>query len=397
MLDEDLRRQSGGYETDDFDEIEEKKQNMKKIIIFLFMGILCVVNTHAQLNHFLPRTDAVMSILNQKYWFEGDTIIKNLRYTKIYRQYCASETECGDLEYYAAVREDTVAAKIYCLFPCSGFPWEDCSEKLLADFDVKIGDEVMVYSEWSPSQNPAIVESIDFIEIDGKYRKRINIKDKWHSSFDFPPDVWVEGIGSVVYGLFFPNNEGLVDVSNPVFLCLHENDQLIYQNPNYEICYKEPWKSPMERFYEQVYECQQNTGHSFHACEYYFLRGSSLPESFDEFERLVEECLSDNPNRQREDCEFYTVWRVWNWFVSLENTHQNSIRVFPNPANNSVFIESNDLAFFYTLYNSQGYLVKSGKITHSKIDISELSSNWYFLVLYDVDRKMLYRNKLIKH
>ncbi|MDR1763982.1 MAG: hypothetical protein LBR64_08550 [Dysgonamonadaceae bacterium] len=75
-------------------------------------------NDTDELNYFLPRTDACMSILNYKYWFDGDTIINNVRYTKIYRQKCQSEAECGELSYFAAVREDTVNEKIYAVYPC---------------------------------------------------------------------------------------------------------------------------------------------------------------------------------------------------------------------------------------------------------------------------------------
>ena len=79
----------------------------KIILLLLFCGVI-IFNANAELKHFLPNSNAVMSILDNKYWFEGDTIINDIRYTKIYRQKCESETECGELSYYAAVREDTI-------------------------------------------------------------------------------------------------------------------------------------------------------------------------------------------------------------------------------------------------------------------------------------------------
>ena len=69
---------------------------MKKLT-FIFSFIFLVINLSAELQHFLPRNNAVMSILDQKYWFEGDTIINELRYTKVYQQFCTSETDCGEL------------------------------------------------------------------------------------------------------------------------------------------------------------------------------------------------------------------------------------------------------------------------------------------------------------
>jgi hypothetical protein len=202
-----------------------------KIFLLFVVYILYAVNIHAELKHFLPHSNAIISILDKKYWFEGDTIIKNKRYTKVYRKYYHSETEYSEPEYYAAVREDTLGEKIYCI------PVDDGVEILLADFDVKTGDEVMVYSLWFPSQSPAVVKNVDSILIDNQYRKRVNIVGE-SSSIDYPPDSWVEGLGSVVYGLFFPYPAMTADVGDtPKFLCLHVDDTLIYQNLEYNTCY----------------------------------------------------------------------------------------------------------------------------------------------------------------
>ena len=73
-----------------------------------------------------------------KYWFEGDTIIENKRYTKVYRQYCQSESECGDLQYYAAVREDTLNAKIYAFRTCYESPYSHCDDETLIVVQDKI-------------------------------------------------------------------------------------------------------------------------------------------------------------------------------------------------------------------------------------------------------------------
>jgi len=208
---------------------------MKKSF-FILLGLLLCISGFAQLKHFLPHTNGVMSILNQKYWFDGDTIIEGTRYTKVYRQHCYSEMECGELGYYAAVREDTIAEKIYAVFAkYNWFPYREAHEVLLADFAVQSGDEVMVYSDWWPNQYPACVESVDEVLIDGRYRKRVNlVDDRGYGN----GESWVEGIGSVKYGLFFPHITQMVDAgAHPAFLCLHIDDALIYQNSRYETCY----------------------------------------------------------------------------------------------------------------------------------------------------------------
>ena len=203
----------------------------------IFLIVICMFitsNIQAELKHFLPHTNGVMSVLNRKFWFEGDTIIENTRYTKVYQQHCTSETECDDWEYYAAVREDTIAEKIYCI------QTQDGVERLLADFDVQEGDEVTVYDFWffiRPEEQVVKIGSIDSVLIDNQYRKRINSAEKMRYS-DLPYDSWVEGFGSIVYGLFSPYVSRVVDLGDPPrFLCLHIDNVLIYQNPEHETCY----------------------------------------------------------------------------------------------------------------------------------------------------------------
>jgi hypothetical protein len=200
-----------------------------------------------------------MSILDYKYWFEGDTIIEGKRYTKVYRQYCTSETECGDLAYYAAVREDTIGEKIYAVYPCESYPYY-CDDALLADFDVQTGDQIEVYCKWPWfSKRLVTVEEVDSIWIDNQYRKRVNIVDQY-SYFFYPPDSWVEGIGSIVYGLFFPSPQQPADLGDPPkFLCLHFNGELLYRNPFYDTCFVKdsgtdipPVLSPEDRIYCSV-------------------------------------------------------------------------------------------------------------------------------------------------
>ena len=212
---------------------------MKKLI-FIISFIILTINLSAQLHYFLPGNNAVMSILGQKYWFEGDTIIKDIRYTKVYRQYCSSATECGDLEYYAAVREDTLVGKIYCIQKFDGV------ERLLADFNVDVGDRVTLCSyTMTPNlqqgeeigeviENEVQIDAIDSILINNQYRKRVN----YHFSSFWDYDSFVEGIGNMEHGLFFTFDLGLPDArAVPIFLCLHVDDNLIYQKPYYDTCF----------------------------------------------------------------------------------------------------------------------------------------------------------------
>jgi len=252
---------------------------MKKLI-FIFSFIVLKVSLSAQLHYFLPRNNAVMSILDQKYWFEGDTIINGVRYTKIYRQKCKSETECGELSYYAAVREDTIGAKIYAVYPCDSarllYAPYVCDDVLLADFDVHAGDQVDIYCNWLWLDRQLVtVDNVDSIQINNQYRKRINLRKNY-----WTPDSWVEGIGSVIFGLFFPAPEGVVDVGDvPKFLCLHLNNELLYQNPEYDTCFLRDSgagipsvASPEDRTYYSVTNDQLYI-YGNYTCQIYNVRG----------------------------------------------------------------------------------------------------------------------------
>jgi hypothetical protein len=214
---------------------------MKRKIILLFMCVvLYALNAHAELNYFLPRSNAVMSILDRKYHFEGDTIIEGKKYTKVYEQYCYSETECGDLSYYAAVREDTIAEKIYCI------QVDDGVERLLMDFNVNENDIITVYSYvMTPFYHETFVEKqtlwivdIDSIMIDNQYRKKVNITYNDAGSHNIALDSFVEGLGSIEHGLFFLLDIGIPDArAEPILLCLHIDNILIYQKYDYNTCY----------------------------------------------------------------------------------------------------------------------------------------------------------------
>jgi hypothetical protein len=212
------------------------RNKMKKFL--LLTAVLIVTATtqvQAQLNYFLPDSNAYISITDSRYIFNGDTIIDNKRYTKVDVQYCHSETDCPESyrHYYAALREDTLAGRIYCLRSGDGI------ERLLADFNVQPGDQIDAYSYWFYSQDPAVVKAVDSILINNQYRKRIIIQE--YENYSYPADSWVEGLGSVVYGLFFPHPSSVVDVGDPPhFLCFYNsNGDLVYQNPKYDTCYME--------------------------------------------------------------------------------------------------------------------------------------------------------------
>ena len=363
--------------------------DMKTRIIILIMSILCILNTQAELQYFLPTSNAYISINNVKFWFEGDTIIDNKRYTKVYQQYCYSETECEDnFYYYAAVREDTIGMKIYGLFPCADSPYTNCSEKLLADFDVEVGDRIMVYSQWFTSQLPAIVESVDFVEINGEYRKRINIKDEYQFFPDSPRDIWIEGIGSVIYGLFFPNPEVVIDAEDPpAFLCLHIDDFLIYQNPFYNTCYFK-----LEGYCDGYWCCVSDCtalGGTQNNCELYC--APPINDKIIAFGRCVRNCR--NEGEEFGDCLIHCREEYDN--TSIFEKLYNAFNISLSPTNEYLLVETEFASCSYVIYNVLGSVVKRGDLSNSQINISMFSPGIYYVVFYHKNN-LIYTSKFIK-
>lgn len=152
------------------------------------------------------------------YKFEGDTIINNLNYHKVFK----SEEEIPitwTLE--GCIREDQ-NKKVY--FNKWG------NDYLKYDFGCEIGDTIDVYDNNYPTQ--VLVESIDSINIQGDYRKSIMLK---YVGYNTIYEQWIEGIGS---------NRGILESGTAGyvggwrwFLCMSKNGELIYMNPNYNSCY----------------------------------------------------------------------------------------------------------------------------------------------------------------
>lgn len=333
---------------------------MKRIIVLLTMCMYITGNIYAELKYFLPRDNAVLSILDKKYHFDGDTIIDGKRYTKIYRQVCISDTECGDLSYYAAVREDTIAEKIYCIFAAySGYPrYPEGTEVLLADFAVQPGDEVTVYSDWEPCRDLAFVESVDEVLVNGEYRKRINLshESKWQE--DDLADSWIEGIGSVIYGLFFPHTQLVIDAYDfPEFLCLHVGDILIYQNSFYNTCYMEPY------------------------------------DPWQGYEQCIQNCMQNNPDKSRSDCEFYCLYWHWN---NIKETNRSDFNIYPTLTNDILNVVFDDGQYSYRIYDGQGKFTQSDVVTNNTIKVVSLKPGVYYILFYGEDNQPVYAGKFIK-
>jgi len=77
----------------------------------------------------------------------------------------------------------------------------------------------------------------------------------------------------------------------------------------------------------------------------------------------------------------------------ITNNTYSEVTLFPNPANNTLFIESEISPVFIEIINNTGLVVK--KSNFSKIDISDLESSTYIVKVFDKQRNILQLEKLI--
>lgn len=204
---------------------------MKKPIISLLFTILAIVTfgqdyyTLIEENKtwnvlsvaFQPPFDTSFSTITYK--ASGDTIISSESYKKLY---ATSEENPENWSLWCFMRED-MDKRVWLRMDS-----ED-DEFLMYDFSIDVGDSVLV-GIYEPVY--LLVDSISEININQ------TVRNKYWLSCNMMPEyseTWVEGIGS---------NKGICWSGSAFvvggwywFLCMSENGELIYMNPNYESCY----------------------------------------------------------------------------------------------------------------------------------------------------------------
>ena len=156
----------------------------------------------------------IYGLLNQ------DTIINSVSYHNLFSFSDTIFTE-EYATYIGGIREDSTKRIYYkginVFESCYPADTNNYGEVLLYDFSVSVGDTIE-NANVIPG-DILIVNSIDSIFINGKYRMRINL--------NYSSSQWVEGIGNIGRGLLF--NSGSVPTkgfSNDL-ICFKKNDTLI--------------------------------------------------------------------------------------------------------------------------------------------------------------------------
>ena len=154
--------------------------------------------------------------------FDNDTIIDG----KLYQMVFISEDEFHEewFFYGSFVREEN--KKVY-------YREYYGEEGLIYDFNLQLGDTVVLNNPRAASEVTLTLAEIDSVETTDGYRERWKLTN---DEFEIP-EYWIEGIGSMA---------GVINSTTEIFgglcgtyilLCEEENENTVYQNPQYESCY----------------------------------------------------------------------------------------------------------------------------------------------------------------
>ena len=146
------------------------------------------------------------------YRMESDTVLDKKTYKKLYCYY--TEDLSASTLYHYALRQD--GEKVYLKF------YGEKGETLFFDFSIKKGKSISVHG------HKFVVEEVyDMVLSDGKTRKAIRLHN------DEMTDIWVEGVGSLVYGINWDGLVGLDGAKKYDILCCYQNGEQIYQTTQY--------------------------------------------------------------------------------------------------------------------------------------------------------------------
>jgi hypothetical protein len=166
--------------------------------------------------------------------FDGDTAIDQITYKK----YIFSEdSDQQNWFLWGFFREDTISKKVYYR------PVLPDNEGLVYDFGVSPGDKVVIENfGYTSGAIQLSVLQVDTVFWGGVARKQILLID----SISFQTEIWVEGIGSL-FGLL---NAGVsfqgAACGGEALLCYSENNNLVYHDPAYSVCFFEYTSVPEE-------------------------------------------------------------------------------------------------------------------------------------------------------
>ncbi len=248
----------------------------------------------------------------------GDTIIDNTSYQKLYRVSFDEDEGVFESTYWRAIRAED--QQIYL--------WKNSGEVLLYDFSLEVGDVFPVEG------GELVVEETYSQDIGGTVRKFIVFEPFLY----YPPEIWIEGIGSKL-GLLDGGTLPLGFDSSPSGVCFLHGD-----------------------------------------ISYDWISQSSIPCDLELFSSMVS--CSEIVN----DIE--------------DVTPQVNLSILPNPASNDLFIHFENGSFgqnYVEIFSISGkrVLAKTLDKSENRIDISHLCAGQYVIRILSENGKNVFVEKLI--
>ena len=202
---------------------------MKRVKFFTLLALLLMAGGgNMQAQEYLPiaqkgnewhtLSTTLFGYSNYVNWCSGDTLIGDVRYTKI-----MGTLNDGNPNLYTVLREE------------GGKVWKrhlnTSEETLLYDFTASVGD-TLCFGEPGAS---FVLDSISMVQIGDVDRRKFWFGLEYDGSGNpHAKETWVEGIGSD-FGLLWSGYYGVYDGWH-CLLCFHQNGELVWQNPEYNAC-----------------------------------------------------------------------------------------------------------------------------------------------------------------
>lgn len=163
-----------------------------------------------------------------KFTIQGDTLVDETAYRALFLSIGDSSKQVTIA--FGAIREED--KKIY--YTGNTMLGLNTYEiVLLYDFTKQIGDTIR-HDSYDESEKYSVVLNIDSVLIGEKYRKRFMVDNNWYYH---NPDTIIEGIGSVKNGLIGHISD-ITTCGHHYWehICFKQNNEVLYQNPNYDSC-----------------------------------------------------------------------------------------------------------------------------------------------------------------
>lgn len=147
--------------------------------------------------------------------FDGDSIIDNVSYKKLYSSY----DSLNSLNFKALIREEN--NKVY-------LRHYNQPEALIYDFNLSLGESTTIYSPEGQGFIEVTIEDVSWIEYEGFYRKKYTLDGNYD-------EYWIEGIGSC-FGPIYSKVYDFIVCPDWTMTCAYSEEGQIYQYNDYP-CY----------------------------------------------------------------------------------------------------------------------------------------------------------------